>query len=249
MIAAVVATADHVKALRRSDKQLTLSFDEWNVWYQSAYEQDEGRARQEAERQPRPWPVAPRLLEDVYNVADAVVVGGLLITLLNHSDRVRSACLAQLVNVIAPIMSEPGGPAWRQTIFYPFAITSRLAAGNVMRVSVDTPFVTTRAYGDVPALDAVATYDPAHRRGALFLVNRSVGDAHTVTLKVAAPSYVSAPQVIETLVIHDDDPHASNTLDNPDRVAPRPLQTIVNQTGDITLTVPPVSWVAVAFAG
>jgi alpha-N-arabinofuranosidase len=246
-IRSVVAAADHAQQLRHGDRQIHISFDEWNVWYQSAYEQDEGRARQEAERQPRSWPVAPRLLEDVYNVADAVVVGGLLITLLKHSDRVRSACLAQLVNVIAPIMSEPGGPAWRQTIFYPFAITSRLAAGDVMRMSVDTPLVTTKTYGDVPALDAVATYDPAHRRGAVFLVNRSVGDTHTVTLNVAALSDVSAPHVIETLVIHDDDPHARNTLDNPDRVVPRPLQTTVNQTGNITLTVPPVSWVAVAF--
>jgi alpha-N-arabinofuranosidase len=83
----------------------------------------------------------------------------------------------------------------------------------------------------------------------VFLVNRSVGDAHTVTLNVAALSDVSAPHVIETLVIHDDDPHAGNTLDNPDRVVPRPLQTTVNQTGNITLTVPPVSWVAVAFTG
>ena len=73
---------------------------------------------------------AAACIEDHYNVADAVVVGSLLITLLRHSDRVTAACQAQLVNVIAPIMTEPGGPAWRQTIFHPFALTARLAKGD-----------------------------------------------------------------------------------------------------------------------
>jgi alpha-N-arabinofuranosidase len=247
-IRSVVAAADHAQQLRHGTRQIHISFDEWNVWYQSAHEREEARAREEAESQPRPWPVAPRLLEDVYNVADAVVVGSLLITLLKNSDRVRSASLAQLVNVIAPIRCEPAGPAWRQTIFYPFAITSRLAAGDVLRVSVDTPLLTTKAYGDVPALDAVATYDPAHGRGAVFLVNRSVGDAHTVTLDVGALSDVSALRIIETLAIHDDDPYVSNTSENEYRVVPQPLETTVDDTGNITMTVPPVSWVAVAFA-
>ncbi len=102
-IESVVATADHVKALRRSDKTINISFDEWNVWYHSRYV--------EVDRitDPQTWPIAPRLLEDVYSVVDAVVFGNLLISLIRHSDRVTAASLAQLVNVIAPIMTEPGG--------------------------------------------------------------------------------------------------------------------------------------------
>jgi alpha-N-arabinofuranosidase len=192
--------------------------------------------------------VAPRLLEDVYNAADAVVVGGLLITLLKHSDRVQSASLAQLVNVIAPIMSEPGGSAWRQTIFHPFAITSRLASGDVLRVLVDTPTVTTQMHGEVPALDAVATYDAAQDRGAVFLVNRSVSDEHTVTIDVGGlvPDG-SAPQVLEAFLVHEDDPYARNTLQDQDRVVPQSLKTTVEEDGDLTVTVPPVSWAAIAF--
>jgi alpha-N-arabinofuranosidase len=109
----VVATADSVGARLKSKKKLKISFDEWNVWYHSRFE---------ATPQTSEWPVAPRVIEDEYNVADAVVVGNLLISLLRHSDRVTAACQAQLVNVIAPIRSEPGGPAWRQTIFHPFAL-------------------------------------------------------------------------------------------------------------------------------
>ncbi|MDQ4138551.1 MAG: alpha-L-arabinofuranosidase, partial [Actinomycetota bacterium] len=124
-IATVVATADHVKHKRRSSKTINLSFDEWNIWYLDEHKES-GVIREG-------WPYAPRLLEDVYSVADAVVLGNLLITLLANSDRVTSASLAQLVNVIAPIMTEPGGAAWRQTTFFPFATTSRLAKGVVLK--------------------------------------------------------------------------------------------------------------------
>ncbi|HJB64351.1 MAG TPA: alpha-L-arabinofuranosidase, partial [Candidatus Microbacterium pullistercoris] len=117
-IDSVVQTADHVRAVKRSEKQINISFDEWNVWYLTRFH-DEDKIQDIAE-----WPVAPRLLEDVYSVLDAVVFGNLMISLLKHADRVTSASLAQLVNVIAPIMTEPGGIAWRQTTFFPFAITS-----------------------------------------------------------------------------------------------------------------------------
>src|SRR4029077_15483522 len=99
-----------------------------------------------------PWPVAPRQLEDVYNVTDAVVVGSLLISLLSHADRVTAACLAQLVNVIAPIMTEPGGPAWRQTTFYPFADASRYSRGQVLQVQLQSPTYDTAKHGTVPVL-------------------------------------------------------------------------------------------------
>ena len=116
-----------MKSDPRSDKTMKISFDEWNVWYVDRYqnvERDHGGGR---------VAVAPRLLEDVYSVADAVVFGNLMISLLKHADRVSSASLAQLVNVIAPIMTEPGGAAWKQTMFFPFALTARLAQGEALR--------------------------------------------------------------------------------------------------------------------
>src|SRR3712207_4216612 len=108
----VVATADHVGARLSSDKRINISFDEWNVWYLRELQ---------AGGLPEDWTVAPRTSEEAYTVLDAVVVGSLLITLLRHSDRVTSASQAQLVNTISSIRTEPGGPAWRQSIFHPFA--------------------------------------------------------------------------------------------------------------------------------
>src|SRR5207244_11884871 len=125
----VVAIADAVAARRRSGKRIMLSFDEWNVWYRTR--------RNRAARVKEGWPVAPPILEEIYNVEDALAFGGCCISLLNHADRVTAACLAQLVNVIAPIMTETGGPAWRQTIFYPFAQMSRLGRGRVLRIQLE----------------------------------------------------------------------------------------------------------------
>jgi alpha-N-arabinofuranosidase len=234
-IEVVAATADHVKAERRSDKTISISFDEWNVWYQQRY-QDVERITALDE-----WPKAPRLLEDVYTVTDAVVVGSLLISLLKHADRVRAASLAQLVNVIAPIMTEPGGPAWRQTIFFPFAITSRLAQGEALRAAVVSPSITTAMYGDVPAVDSVVTRD-AEGGAAVFLVNRSRTESITATVELDGLGPVT---ISETHTLSDDDPDAANTLAHQDRVAPAPNDTARLDGRVLTIVLPPVSWSAV----
>ncbi len=188
------------------------------------------------------WPVAPRLLEDVYSVADAVVFGSLLISLLKHADRVTSASLAQLVNVIAPIMTEPGGPAWRQTTFFPFSITSRLARGEALRLPIESPTHSTAVYGEVPLVDAVATNDAESGRTAVFLVNRSVTDSVTVTADIRALGDVG---VLESHTIADDDVTAKNTLDDPERVAPRAAAVAIAD-GVLNIELPPVSWTAVS---
>jgi alpha-N-arabinofuranosidase len=148
-INSVVATCDYVWAKKRTDKKMKLAFDEWNVWERTKFEKG-----------PRwDWQEAPRILEDVYDVADVLVVGGLLITLLKHADRIKIACQAQLVNAIAPIMTEPDGPAWRQTVFYPYAHVSRFGRGTVLRVEPEAPFHETAVYGPISLLEAAATLD------------------------------------------------------------------------------------------
>ncbi len=234
-IDAVVATADHVGAVRGSAKKIDISFDEWNIWYMDRVESVKPTAIDD-------WPVAPRLLEDVYSALDAVVFGSLMISLLAHADRVASASLAQLVNVIAPIMTEPGGASWRQTTFFPFAITSRLARGEVLRPQVEAPTIDTARYGTVPAVDAVATHDAETGESALFLVHRGRGDAVELRIDVAGLGDV---EIVEAHVLHDDDPYASNTLDDPERVQPRTLETRLTD-GILHVTLPPIAWAAVA---
>ena len=233
----VVATADHVGAVKQSAKRIDISFDEWNVWYIDRYHEVDKLSGVDN------FPVAPRLLEDSYSVLDAVVFGNLMISLLKHADRVASASLAQLVNVIAPIMTEPGGIAWKQTTFFPFSITSRLAQGEALRLDLQAPTYTTAAYGEVPLVDAVATHDAETGRSAVFLVNRSTTEALDVTIDVSALGEIA---VLESHTLADDDRSAANTLEDPERVAPASNETATISAGTLTVTLPPVSWTALS---
>jgi alpha-N-arabinofuranosidase len=235
-IESVISTADHVKAVRGSEKTINISFDEWNVWYQSRY------AEIDRITDVHDWPVAPRLLEDVYSVVDAVVFGNLLISLIRHADRVTAASLAQLVNVIAPIMTEPGGAAWRQTTFFPFAVTSRLARGVTLELKLDCPTYSTARYGVVPVVDAVATHDDATGATAVFLVNRHLDEAVEIVIDTSILGEVSVESV-ESL--YDDDIHAANTRDEPERVGLKGNDSARMSDHELRITLPPVSWTAV----
>nr|WP_239028504.1 alpha-N-arabinofuranosidase [Pseudonocardia acidicola] len=222
-ISSVVATADAVAARARSPRRVTVSFDEWNVWHRPS----------EAPRDD--WPRAPRISEDLFTVADAVVAGDLLVTLLRHSDRVAVACQAQLVNVIAPIRAEPVGPAWRQTIFHPFALTARLARGVVLRTELDTPEYDSMRYGRVPLVAAAVTHDADGGELMVFAVNRGRREPVDLTLDLAAvPGYA----LVEHTVLAEDDLTAVNTREAPERVRPRALPVPVEPAA----TLPPVSW-------
>lgn len=234
-IETVVSTADHVGNKLRSTKKIQLSFDEWNIWYL-----DEHQASDEVNDE---WTFAPRQLEDVYSVADAVVLGNLLITLLKNHDRVGSASLAQLVNVIAPIMTEPGGAVWRQTTFFPFSVTSRLARGDVLRPRIDVGTYATKVHGRAPLVDAVATTDAGSGTSAVFLVNRSQTESIEVTIDVAD---LAASVVTEAVTLHDDDVYAKNTREDQNRVGLRDLVGATIDGGTLTVTLPPVSWSALA---
>lgn len=161
-IYSVICTCDFVKAKKRTKKQINLSFDEWNVWYHSngaPYER---------------WSVAPNQLEDIYNFEDALVVACMLITLLRHADRVKIACLAQLVNVIAPIFTKTGGGAFRQPIFYPFASMSKYARGYALKPIVACDKYDCKEFTDVPYIESIVTYDEENEEVAVFAVNRSM---------------------------------------------------------------------------
>ncbi len=239
----VVAIADAVALRRRSSKRIMLSLDEWNVWY---------RTRRTAEARTKPgWPVAPAILEEIYNVEDALVFGGACISLLNHADRVKTGCLAQLVNVIAPIMTETGGPAWRQTIFHPFSHFSNLGRGRVLRTRIKSPayaasYFDPRGAQDlsfslpqVPYLKLAAVHDEQAGALTLFALNRSL--TQEMPLRVHAEGF-SGLVVERALQLHDADLKAVNTKNNPDRVKPSALAGTRAEGNRLTATLLPASW-------
>jgi alpha-N-arabinofuranosidase len=173
---------------------------------------------------------------------DAVVVGSLLMTLLKNADRVTAASLAQLVNVIAPIMTEPGGSAWRQTTFFPFAITSRLASGVVLRPHIEVESLDTSLYGASPLVDVVITWEESTGEAAVFLVNRSMTDSAMVNIDLGSLGLAS---IREAVLLADSDIYAANTLLNPERVAPTTLDSATLTEGVLRVELPPVAWAAV----
>ncbi|HET6451340.1 MAG TPA: alpha-L-arabinofuranosidase C-terminal domain-containing protein, partial [Spirochaetia bacterium] len=196
-IRTVIAACDLAQAKKRSKKTLHLSFDEWNVWFHS----------HEADRRVEPWSIAPPLLEDIYTFEDAVMVGCLLITLLQHADRVKIACLAQLVNAIAPIMTMTGGPAWRQSTFYPFLHASLYGRGTVLHAAIDSPKYDCKDFTGVPTLAATAVMDDERGGVTIFAVNRSPKDALPLTVELRGFPKLS---VAEHLVLADLDAHVVN---------------------------------------
>ncbi len=159
-IKTVICICDYIKGKRHSRHTVNLSLDEWNVWYHSNGTKFDR------------WSFAPHILEDVYNFADALVVGLTLITMLRHSDRVKIACLAQLVNVIAPIMTENGGNAWAQTIYYPYMHASKYGRGYALNGILDTTKHDTKDFTDVTDIDCAAVWNDEAEELTVFAVNR-----------------------------------------------------------------------------
>ncbi len=235
----VSAVCDYVQGLRRSRKRLWLSFDEWNVWYRAR-----GGDAVNGRRQ-----FAPRLLEEVYNLEDALLVGGFVNTLLRNSDRVRVACLAQLINVIAPLVTSDQG-VLRQSTSYPYAWALRYAKGQVLdlRVESDTyPIAPTglqrdfaRA-GDVPFVDVVATLDEAARQATVLVLNRDLSQERELTVEWDG---VVPQRVLSCETLTGSDLKAFNTFDAPRRVAPQALPR-PSAGGRMTLALPARSYTVV----
>ena len=204
-IAESLAVCDLVRGHKRSKKKLWLSFDEWNVWYRARSGDAVDGHRKEA----------PHLLEEIYDLEDALLVGGMLNTLIRNADRVKIACLAQLINVIAPIMTNENG-LFRQTIYYPYVWALQNARGNVLNVLVESPTYDVKGLDAVPYLDAIATND--NGKTSLFVLNRDLAKSHAVELvwEDQAPS-----QVLTSQVLTGTDLRAVNGFDAPERVKPQ----------------------------
>lgn len=164
-IYSVICVCDYVKAKKRTNKTMNLSFDEWNVWYHSNNTPFDK------------WSMAPHILEDNYNFEDALLVGSMMITLLRHCDRIKIACLAQLVNVIAPIMTEDGGRAFKQTIFYPFMHLSNYGRGSALNPIISCPKYDSKEFTDVPYIESIATLSEDEESMTIFCVNKSLDDS------------------------------------------------------------------------
>lgn len=213
----------YMRAVKKSNKHVYLSFDEWNVWY---------RARQ-GDAVDGHWTQAPHLLEEAYNLEDALVCAQYLMSFIRRADIVKVACLAQIVNAIAPISTRADG-LLLQTIYYPISMIAQSATGISLAPIVHSPTYAAGARGEVSVLDAAATYDALSGIATFMLLNRHQHEQLSVDVKVAD---LSIRRVVTAHSLGDD-VKAANTWDQPDRVRPTRAQATVDEAGVLHVTTP-----------
>jgi alpha-N-arabinofuranosidase len=230
-IETLASTIRYVKALKRSDKMVKLSWDEWNVWYKARLDSDMDGS----------WTERPHLIEEVYNLEDALVVSQWMNVFMRKCDVLEMACMAQMVNVIAPILTKKDAMLL-QSIYYAFKMHATRAKGVSLDSFVSVATTPTAKYGDVPMLDVAASWDATTNTGSCFVVNRSLDKSITVTISYADGQ---APvQAVRAESIYGTDPKAHNTYENPGVVTTREIPVQTSAQG-ITITLPPLSSTAI----
>ncbi len=225
-IYSVICACDYVKSRKRSKKTINLSFDEWNVWYHSHNTPFDR------------WSEAPCILEDIYNFEDALLIGSMLITLLRHCDRIKIACLAQLVNVIAPIFTKTGGGVFEQTIFFPFMHLSNYGRGVALNPLINCPKYDCKEFTDVPYIEAIATFDEENEEMAIFCVNKSLSESAVVDINLLD---IEGYKPYEFISMDGYDKKTENSFDNI-AVKPHNNELPVSDGKTITIEFKPLSW-------
>jgi alpha-N-arabinofuranosidase len=229
----VAAVCDMVRGHKRSPKKLWLSFDEWNVWYRARTGDAVNGHRQSA----------PHLLEEVYNLEDALLVGGLINSLIRKAERVQLACLAQLVNVIAPIMTNANG-VLRQTIYYPYSWALEFARGSALELLVESSTYDVSGMGAVSYVDAAGTYESDTGKIALFLLNRDLAKPHQVEIVWEG----SSPRAGDGVFLTGSDLKATNTFDAPSKVVPQKAEKASSAAGRSSFELAPRSYTVVQWS-
>lgn len=216
----------YVRGLKKSNKQVYLSFDEWNVWYKDAG--GDGK-----------WSEAPHLCEEVYNLEDALVVAQYLNAFIRRADIVKIACIAQIVNVIAPMLTTKDGLLIQST-YYPFQIMAEHTRGKSLRPILDTPTVPAGARGEVPGLDVSASLAEDGSL-AVFVVNRSLTEAADLALRFHD---AKVTEIRGVDILSGSDPKAANTWEEPNLITPTPGSAQLGEDGNATFTVPALGFAA-----
>lgn len=229
-IKTVLSTCDYVKAKKRSDKDLYISFDEWGVWSMPDTEVT-------AQVNNTPWRIAPELSEQIYSMEDTLLFASMLMNFLKYADRIKIACQSLLTNISAAIMTQRGGEVWLQPIYYPFAYTSRYGRGVVLHDIIDVPHYTCEDYTEVPSVDSVTVYNEDENEIVIFQVNRI---SETIEISMDLENFVVV-KAMEHVVLGCDDIKATNLKDH-NRIKPETVNDIVIDKQNVKFSLAAYSW-------
>ena len=215
----------YVQARKRSKKRYYLAFDEWNVWYRT----------QNAESVNGHGKFAQHLVEEEYNLEDALVVAGFLNSFIRHADVVKIANLAQIVNVIAPILTR-GDHLLLQSIYYPFLLYAQRREGIALQPIVKGPGYESPSYGFVHTIDASAILgnDALH----VFLVNRSPDESATIQI---VPAGIQLKSIQSAELVTGPSAMVCNTFEEPNTICNQKFSNIQLEDGNAVVQLPPLS--------
>lgn len=227
-IRSMISVCDYVKSVKRGKKDIYLSFDEWNVTNAEQWEEKKN-----------PWEIAPHLGECKYNLADAIVMGSMLNSLIRHSSRIKVACQAQLVNLLGPIITDSKGNAWRQSTYWPVFYASNYGRGKSLMVISESPKHSTASFDDVPYLDSTAVWNEPAAEITVFAINRHLSQAMELDIDLRG---MGNCRLIEHIELSHDNIKACNTPDDHNIVVPKPGTGGVIDEGIFTGMILPHSW-------
>jgi len=224
------AVCRFVQAKKHLKKRHYLCFDEWNVWYRARHgDHVNGRGK-----------FAPHLIEEEYNLEDALVAAGFLNSFIRHADSVKIANIAQIVNVIAPILTR-GDEMLFQSIYYPFVMYAKRRDGMALRPAVAGPGYESKSYGYVNTIDTSAILGEGELH--VFLTNRSETESAPVEVEFGG----SLMGCKSAEVVSGPGPKALNTYENPNVVTSQAFKAVQVQDGKALVQMPPLSVVALTF--
>ncbi len=235
---------EYVKAKNHFDKDIKICLDEWNVWNFQDIKLDSlddlaGLTTFEMTSAEK-WEIAPSILQEKYSLLDALVVGGLGITLLNNVDVVEIACLAQLINVIAPITTVRGGGVFTQTTYHPFHMLRKYGHGTTMKAVVEAETYSCE-FGELPIVEPAVVYNEETDEVRVFVLNCSQEEDTEFQMELQG---YGDKKSVKHLVLNGDDLEARNTLENPDNVVMKELEVPEGKT----VILPKMSWNVIIYA-
>ncbi len=219
-IAAAAAICREVEAVLPQCRALSISVDEWIVWDRDA----RGRADEE-------WCCGRHLLEQDYTIFEALIAGELFSVFHQYADIIRFACVAQTVNVLAPIRTEADG-IWTQSTFHPFRLCSRYGRGRALEIHTENA-------DDDMIVGSVAADDDGGL--TVFAINRS---SSACALELRSPNLGT----VECGYFIANPDHEVTNSSGKEFFAPQNLAPAELGTGYVIVNVEPYSWNMLHFA-
>tara|TARA_B100000965_G_scaffold386932_1_gene389701 strand:- start:168 stop:1295 length:1128 start_codon:yes stop_codon:yes gene_type:complete len=228
-IAEIDSVCRYVAGKRRSSRRPFIAFDEWNVWYRTR-----NRDGMWADGN---FPA--HLVEEVYDLQDALVCAQFLMSFIRNADVVKIANIAQIVNVIAPVLTD-GDRLLRQTIFEALAMFVNRREGRALHLGYEGLTVGSPDFGDVAMVDGAAILSD---NGELhvYAVNRSVDGAVDLEINLSGAHL----HVVSSEILHHPTPSTQNTWENPHAVQRSAFETSDDAAPLVQL--PPHSFFAATF--